>query len=115
MSTDRKKQLREEYKKLRPDMGIFVIENLSTKIVRLGSSANLKSIVNRHLFQLNSGSHPNAALQREWKEIGEDGFSVRILETLERDENENAETDYAEELKTLLDLCLANIEGAQKI
>ncbi len=115
MSTDRKKQLREEAKKHRPEMGVYAIEDLTTKTIRLGTSTNLKSIINRTLFQLNAGLHPNAALQREWKELGESGFPVRIIETLLRDEDEAPGTDCAEELKTLLELCLENFEGTQKI
>lgn len=115
MSTDRKKQLREEYKKQKPDMGVFVIENLATRIVRLGSAKNLNAIINRTLFQLNASLHPNAALQKEWTQQGESGFSVRVHEVLPRDESDDSETDYTDDLKTLLDLCLANIEGAERI
>jgi hypothetical protein len=95
---DRKK-LKEEYKSRVLDKGVFAVKNNKNGKVFLGSSLNLHGILGRNRFLLNTGSHKNEPLQKDWKAFGEGAFSFEILETLEI--KEDAGYDYDEDLKIL--------------
>jgi len=97
---DRRKELKEQYKRMKPEMGIFLIKSLTDKRYHLEAVSNLKGAVNRARFQLSAGSHPNRELQKAWNEKGEAGFSVEIPEILAYDKDES-KTDYSEELGVL--------------
>ena len=94
---DRKKELKEQYKQMKTEMGILILQNKVNNKYLLLPTQNLKGMINRVKFQLKSGGYPNKELQQEWKEFGEDNFEIRILETLDYDKDES-KTDYSEEL-----------------
>jgi hypothetical protein len=96
----RRKQLLEQYKQMKPDMGIFWIRSKASKKCFLETSQNLKGKMNRTRFQLDAGNHPNQELQRDWKQSGPDQFEFEILELLQYDKDES-KTDYSEELAIL--------------
>ncbi|WFA08880.1 GIY-YIG nuclease family protein [Tissierella sp. Yu-01] len=97
---DRKKELKEQYKQMKPDMGIFIVRSNKTNKCYIETSQNLNGFINRTRFQLNSGGHPNERFQRDWKEQGENNFTIEILEKLEYDKDES-KTDYSEELEVM--------------
>jgi hypothetical protein len=97
---DRKKELKEQYKQMKTEMGIFIVQNKVNNKYLLVTTQNLHGMINRVRFQLNSGGHPNRELQKEWKEFGEKNFDIRILEKLAYDKDES-KTDYSEELKIM--------------
>lgn len=97
---DRKKELKQIYKSMKPDMGVFVIRYNDSNRCYLESAHNLKSAINSTRFKLNFGNHPNKELQRAWKEKGEQSFTIEILEKLKYDEDES-KSDYGEELEIL--------------
>lgn len=97
---DRKKELKEEYKLMKPEMGVFIIRSKTNNKYFLEGTQNLKGYINGTVFKLDSGSHPNKELQKEWTELGRDKFTVDILERLEYDEDESR-TDYKDDLDLL--------------
>ena len=99
-SMDRKKELKEQYKQMKTEMGIFIVQNKINNKYLLVPTQNLKGMINRVRFQLNSGGHPNRELQAEWNEFREDSFEIKILETLDYDKDES-KTDYSEELEIM--------------
>ncbi|SDW42907.1 GIY-YIG nuclease family protein [Tepidimicrobium xylanilyticum] len=101
---DRKKELKEQYKMMKPHMGVFIIKSNYSNKCFVESSNNLKATVNSIQFKLNFGNHPNKELQMDWKEYGESSFIIKILEKLEYDEDES-KTDYSEELEILKMVC----------
>ena len=98
---DKKKQLKEEYLKLRPDMGIFSVTNINTGSVYIGCALDLRSGINRMLFQLSAGIWPGRPLQEEWKKFGKADFKVETLDRLSYRENDEG-FDYLPELNELL-------------
>jgi hypothetical protein len=96
----RKKQLIEQYKQMKPDMGIFCIRSKVTNKCLLETSQHVHAKINSVKFQLNAGMHPNRELQREWSRFGEQQFEIEVLELLKYDEDET-KTDYTEELSIL--------------
>lgn len=97
---DRRKELKEQYKQLKPEMGVFLIKSSADHRYYLEAASNVNGAVNRARFQLGAGSHPNRELQKAWREQGESGFSVEIPELLAYDKDES-KTDYSEELELL--------------
>lgn len=97
---DRRKELKEQYKLMKPDMGIFIIKAKFENKCYIEVSQNLKGAINRTEFTLRFGNHPNKELQKAWNEHGKDNFTIEILEKLEYDKDE-AKTDYGEELEIL--------------
>jgi len=83
-----KKELKKEYKELKPQMGVFQIRNLTDETLFIGSSADIPSMWNRLRFQLEFGSFPNQELQQAWTEKGKDNFAFEVLSELEHKEDQ---------------------------
>lgn len=96
-SKEKRQRLKQAYKEMKPPMGAFMIRNTQSGKAFMDVSKDLKSIINRHRFQLKSGAHPVKELQKEWNQYGDQAFVFEVLAHLEY--NEKAEqTDYSEEL-----------------
>jgi hypothetical protein len=97
--TDRK-ELKEKYKSMKPEMGVFRVQSRISGNCYLYSAKDMKSLMNRYRFQLARGSHPDRRLHAEWSEQGADNFIVEVLERLEYDQDET-KSDYAQDLELL--------------
>ncbi len=82
---DRRDELKQQYKHVEVQAGVFQIRNLRNGKIFLKATLNLTTI-NGQLFQLNANSHRNTLLQQEWNTFGQDAFVVEILETLSQQE-----------------------------
>ena len=102
MNMDRKKELKEEYKNYRPEMGLFVIRHIETGKAFLEATNNIKGKINSDVFQLNMETFMrNRDLNKDWKRFGKDAFEVVVLEKLEYDEDDQGGKDYSDELEML--------------
>ncbi|MBB6216098.1 hypothetical protein HNQ80_002197 [Anaerosolibacter carboniphilus] len=97
---NRKKELKEQYKQMRHEMGIFIIRSKVNNKCYIEATQDLRGTMNGTRFKLGAGAHPNRQLQKEWKEFGEGNFTIEILENLEYDKDES-KTDYKEDLALL--------------
>src|SRR5690606_39277413 len=93
---DRRKELKEQYKMMKPDMGIFIIKSKSNNKCYIEGTQDLRGTMNGTEFKLKMGSHPNKGLQKDWKDFGTENFEIKILENLEYDKDES-KTDYKED------------------
>ena len=75
------------------------MRNLVSGAVLLGATKNLPGMLNRQRFALETGSHTNKVLQRDYDELGVEAFAFQVLDSLEP--SEDPTTDLAEELATL--------------
>ena len=64
-------------------MGVFRVSNNRNDRWYIGASLDVPAMLNRQRFQLGAGSHPNHALQSDWKRLGADAFSFEVLDRLE--------------------------------
>ena len=94
-----RKELKEEYKQMKFQIGVFQIKNKLNGKSFVGSSLDLKAIWNAQRFQLNYGMHQNSELQKDWKELGADNFVYEIIDEIKQND-ENA-VDYRKEVKIL--------------
>jgi hypothetical protein len=97
---DRKKELKLQYKQMKPQMGIFIIRSKVNNKCYLQTTQDLRGVINGAKVRLGGGFHPNMELQKEWNEFGADNFTIEILERLEYGKDES-KTDYSEELAIL--------------
>lgn len=100
-----KKELKERYKQIKPEMGVFMYRVLTTGKAYLGFGQNVKADINSITFQLKLGSYPtNSNLQKDWQDYGENNFEIAVIEKLAYDKDE-AKTDYTSDLRLLRDFC----------
>jgi hypothetical protein len=97
-----RKELKDEYKQLKPRMGIFAIRNHANGKLYIARATNLDLIWNGEQFKLNANGHPNKSLQQDWNESGVENFSFEILHELKASDdpatNERSELLALEQL-----------------
>ena len=109
---DRKKELLMKYRQRKREMGVFLFECAEGGRY-IGCADDPKSAINKNVFQLKMGSHPNKRLQKEWSDRGEAAFSVRVVDSLEYDEETKAEC--AEELAMLYEDWKLKMKNAEDV
>ncbi|MEZ4847281.1 MAG: GIY-YIG nuclease family protein [Bacteroidia bacterium] len=108
-----KKELKQEYKQKKPEMGIFQIKNLSSGKTLIEDATDIPARWNRYRTELKFGSCRNKALQKDWNELGEDNFEFFVLSTLELKEEDHANVRI--ELKSLKEMVLEEISLAEEL
>jgi len=106
--SNRKKELKEQYKQTHTPMGVYQIHNLANDKIFVGAAMNLPGILNSNKTQLRAGNHPNKRLQAEWNEYGSDRFAFEVLDELSA--SEGPDHDYKAELAFLEELWLEKLE-----
>jgi len=97
------KELKEQFKQYRPDMGVFVIRNRQDGKCFIEGTTDLKGTMNGARFRLEYGQHPCEELQAAWRTAGADAFSFEIADHLAYKPGEEPK-DYRDEVKTLKDI-----------
>jgi len=98
LTLERKRELKNQYKEIKTEAGIYQIRNTINGKVFLVATPNLKTINGREI-ELSNGTHRNKLLQDEWKQYGKDAFVFEVLEVLEQPED--GYFDMKDELKKL--------------
>lgn len=97
---DRKKELKQQYKQMKPQMGVFIVRCNVDKKCFIQATKDLRGVMNGCLARLSGGGHPYLELQKEWNKLGADNFTIEILEELSYDADES-KTDYTDDLALL--------------
>lgn len=84
---DRKKELKQAYKEMKIEGGIYVITNKQNGKKFVASTPNFKTL-NGVKFTLENGMHTNFPLQEEWKQFGKDAFAIEKMEVLKISDNQ---------------------------
>lgn len=95
VSMDRKKELKLQYKEMKPQMGIFIIRSKVNNKCYIQATQDLRGVINGAKVRLEGGSHPYRELQKEWTNFGSENFIIEILENLEYDNDESKTEDLA--------------------
>lgn len=104
---DRKKELKQLYKETPIEAGVYKIENKQNGKVFIASTRNIKTL-NGVKFMLNKGGHVNRELAKEWQALGEESFTIEVIEILkkkndpyfnEKEELKKLEEKWLEEYK----------------
>lgn len=102
-----RKELVREYKESKLPMGLFQIKNTINGKLLVGSSQNLPGMLNRMRWQMESGGHPNRALQQDWNQHGAGAFTFEVLDELKHPVQEDY--DPTKDLEELLALWLEKL------
>ncbi|MET0960010.1 MAG: GIY-YIG nuclease family protein [Psychrobacillus psychrotolerans] len=85
---DRKKELKQEYKEIKIEGGIYVITNKRNGKKYVASTPNFKTL-NGVKFTLENGLHSNKNLQKDWTQFGKDNFDIEHMEIIKKEEIES--------------------------
>lgn len=85
---DRKKELKQEYKEIKIEGGIYVITNKRNGKKYVASTPNFKTL-NGVKFTLENGLHSNKNLQKDWTQFGKDNFDIEHMEIIKKEEAES--------------------------
>jgi hypothetical protein len=80
---NRKAELKLEYKEMKHPMGVYLIRNKQDGKIAIGSSRNLRGMLNRLRFEFAMGIHRNKEIQADWNLHGEGQLSFEVLEEWE--------------------------------
>lgn len=98
----KRKELKEQYRQTRSQMGVFAFRCQAAGRVYLGASQNMPSALTSIRFQLQNNSFPsNRRLLADWQQYGAAGFSQEALEVLDYDKDDDLKTDYLQDLAIL--------------
>lgn len=86
MDMDRKKLLKEQYKEIKIEAGVYQIRNTHNQKVYVDSTRNLKTL-NGKEFMLKTGVSFIDKMQKDLTEFGGEAFVIEILEVLEKKED----------------------------
>lgn len=100
MQNERRKELKELYKQMKPEMGIIIIRSKAENKCCIKASADLKSAMNSTARKLDVPCYPNKELQKAWTEQGANAFTIEILDRLEYS-TDDSKSDYSEDLELL--------------
>jgi hypothetical protein len=103
MDSARKKELKELYKQMKPDMGIIMVKSKTENKCYIQATQDINSCINSTARKLDVRAHPNKELQKEWLERGADAYSIEVLDRLDYDKD-GIKTDYTEDLEMLLEI-----------
>jgi hypothetical protein len=104
-----RKELIRQYKETPRPMGVYRVRNARSGRSLVGSSPDLRAILNRHQAQLELGVHTNAELQRDWNDLGAAAFHFEVLDTLEPLDGELNRTDRFAELRALEEMWIEKL------
>jgi DNA-binding CsgD family transcriptional regulator len=96
---DRKKELKQQYKEMKTEGGVYQIRNTINQKVLVVATPNLKTINGKQFSLRKWGGHKNKQLQEDCNQFGADAFVFEVLEVLK--EKEEGYFDKKEELKKL--------------
>ena len=112
MDHERRKELVEEFKQRKPEMGVVRFLCLSTGDAFVGISKDAQASYNSNRFKLSMHLHPNKALQELWDAHGEEGFSLSVVSQLDY---ENVSDVESKDLDALWELYLEEHPQARVI
>ncbi len=103
-----RKELKDEYKQMKPRMGIFAIRNIINEKRYIARATNLDLIWKGEQFKLNAKGHSNRALQQDWNDSGAENFTFEIRHELKP--SDDPATDTRSELIALEQLVIEDMQ-----
>ena len=98
MDSSRKKQLIEEYRNRKPEMGIIALHCLATDELFLSISKDIPASFNSLKAKLAFNSHPNKRIIELWNNYSPDNFNFYIEKKLKYDDPQKDQTKNLEKL-----------------
>ncbi len=112
MDMKRRKELLDQWKNRRPEMGVITVCCKETGALFAGISKDTQKEWNGLRFKLSLQLHPNRQLQALWGQYGEEQFSYAVVKVLKY---ENTEDDQTDKLTALLEQYLEQTPQARRL
>ena len=109
--TERERALLEAYKTRKVVGGVCAIRNETTGRTLVYPAADPKGQHNRFRFSVSTNTCVHAALAADWRSLGPEAFSFRVLEELERGP-EQTEAAFRADLETLAEIWREKLAGS---
>lgn len=103
-----KKKMISSYKDRTQTGGVYKIKNNINDKIFFDCSVDIAAIANRFEFSKQLNFCVNVKLKKDWDAFGGSAFSLEVLETIDKNENQTAEA-FAEDIRLLRDLWLERI------
>jgi hypothetical protein len=101
--SDRKKELKAQYKERKVIGGVFVIKNIATERLLLDSTTDLQGSKNRFAFAQQTGSCTDLKLQGDWAKQGASAFVLEVLEEMTKADTQT-DAEFAADIKCLKEM-----------
>jgi hypothetical protein len=98
--SDRRKELKAQYKERKVIGGVFVIRNTETGKPFLDATTDLQGSKNRFAFARQTGNCTDLKLQGDWAKHGASAFALEVLEELVKTETQT-DAEFAADVKCL--------------
>lgn len=103
MNSEDKKKIISEYKQRDEVGGVIAVKNNATGKVLLEATCNIDGYKNRFEFSKKMGSAVTLKLAQDCKTYGADAFSLEVLETIKKGENQTPK-EFNDDVKLLKEL-----------
>ncbi|NBJ16166.1 MAG: GIY-YIG nuclease family protein [Dehalobacter sp. 4CP] len=113
-TSDRKRELRNEYKERKTSGGAFMITNNENGRYVLQGAVNIRRFQNRFDFSKDTGSCVLTKLQQEWNEYGAKAFKFEILEEIEMKDTQTMK-EFEEDLQLLEEIWAEKLDPKLRI
>jgi hypothetical protein len=110
MDKQNRKELRAAFKEQKDIGGICAIKNTANGKILVLPVINLRAYKSRFEFSQQTGSCAEEKLLSEWEKYGAKGFTLEILEELERME-EQTPKEFRNDLNTLKEIWLEKFDS----
>lgn len=85
---NRKKELKQQFKEITVEAGIYQIKNTINNKILIGSTKNFKTLNGVKYMLETNGYTTNKELQKEWNQYGKEAFTFEILEKLKKNDDD---------------------------
>ncbi|EFH84403.1 GIY-YIG nuclease family protein [Ktedonobacter racemifer] len=110
---NKRKALINEYKERKRRGCVYLVTNINNGKYLIGHSANVQSEQNKFQFACMTGTAFHPRLRKDWKEVGTQDFTLKVLEELEQKPDQGQEA-FMDDLKALEQLWRATLDPAQE-
>ena len=109
MDKDERKKRIDAYRRRVCVGGVYIVRNSVSGRVYLDCTADIAAIENRFAFSKQTHSCVFPRLKNDWDACGPDAFSLEVIETLEKSENQTNEA-FTDDLLALKAMKLDEID-----
>ncbi|ATW26834.1 GIY-YIG nuclease family protein [Candidatus Formimonas warabiya] len=109
-TSDRKKELRQEYRKQKTVGGVYKITNTVDGRFWLYGATNIQGHKSRFEFAQKTNACVDLKLQKEWDRYGAGAFAFEILEELEMKDTQTTK-EFKEDIKVLEEIWAEKLHG----
>lgn len=111
--TENRKDLINAYKQRKIIGGVFTVTNTATGRYLLEAAGDITARQNAFNFSVSTNNPFDYKMRKEWQTSGAAAFNFKVLDTLEKKENQSQE-QFLEDLKMLEEIQAEKLDAAKR-